>query len=288
MNLHRCGDLVQRIERAPLGSVFVCSFGGSRYGISGCRRSYFSQKDLQSHIKRRHQREQSGGESDGGGEEHDSEAKRAMFPGHFFPGLNREGLSAVLSQGQPQYHSERPFGSVPVMEVRHMPGVPNMPRDPFFLEGPRPQIPQVSGFQVQMPAQVQIPAQPAMQPVPRAAFMHPEQAPGPRFDDRRVPHSMGPTPIESEGFAPRPGGPGFPGRFPVPESDARPANWPPRSDADWIQPDRGPPVRAERDWIPPQARTDRDWISPQGEGANWVGPGRPPPSADPHFRPPMF
>ncbi|CAB4035754.1 E3 ubiquitin- ligase Hakai-like [Paramuricea clavata] len=60
----RCGEIVQRIEPARLGHVFVCSFGGSRYGISGCRRSYLSQRDLHAHIKRRHQAEGSTAASD--------------------------------------------------------------------------------------------------------------------------------------------------------------------------------------------------------------------------------
>lgn len=273
----RCGDGVQRIERAPLGSVYVCSVGGSRYGISGCRRSYFSQRDLQSHIKRRHQREQGGGESDGG-EDAENEIQRAMFPqvAPFFPAPLREPLPAVPPH--PILSSERPFGNVapvPVMDARHFPGVPTIPRETFFMEGPRQQHPVVSGFPAQAPAPAPIPH------VPQGAFPRPEQGPSPRFEEMRVPRPMAPTPID-EGFGPRPVGPGFPGRFPGP----------PRAEAEWIPGDRGPPVRGEREWMPPPGRAERDWIPPRGV-TNMVPPGAPPPGrpppGDPHFRPgPMF
>ena len=43
-----------------MGSVYICSYGSSRHGFSGCRRSYLSQRDLQAHIKYRHE----GGQED--------------------------------------------------------------------------------------------------------------------------------------------------------------------------------------------------------------------------------
>jgi E3 ubiquitin-protein ligase Hakai len=50
----RCGDKVSRVEPVGLGSIYMCSHGGSRYGNSGCRRTYLSQRDLQAHIQHRH------------------------------------------------------------------------------------------------------------------------------------------------------------------------------------------------------------------------------------------
>lgn len=32
----------------------MCTHGGSRYGTTGCRRTYLSQRDLQAHINHRH------------------------------------------------------------------------------------------------------------------------------------------------------------------------------------------------------------------------------------------
>ncbi|XP_060570257.1 E3 ubiquitin-protein ligase Hakai-like isoform X1 [Ruditapes philippinarum] len=50
----RCGDPVQRIEQSALGTVFLCTYGGSKHGSNGCRRTYLSQRDLNAHIGHRH------------------------------------------------------------------------------------------------------------------------------------------------------------------------------------------------------------------------------------------
>lgn len=43
----RCQEKILRIEKTGLGTVFMCTFGGTRYGNTGCRRTYLSQRDLQ-------------------------------------------------------------------------------------------------------------------------------------------------------------------------------------------------------------------------------------------------
>ncbi|KAL0274480.1 UNVERIFIED_CONTAM: hypothetical protein PYX00_006889 [Menopon gallinae] len=55
----RCNENVSRVEHAGLGSVFMCTHGGTRYGSTGCRRTYLSQRDLQAHINHRHVSSQS-------------------------------------------------------------------------------------------------------------------------------------------------------------------------------------------------------------------------------------
>lgn len=50
----RCKEKVLRVEQSGLGTVFMCTHGGSRYGNTGCRRTYLSQRDLQAHINHRH------------------------------------------------------------------------------------------------------------------------------------------------------------------------------------------------------------------------------------------
>lgn len=50
----RCKEKVIRVEQTGLGTVFMCTHGGTRYGITGCRRTYLSQRDLQAHINHRH------------------------------------------------------------------------------------------------------------------------------------------------------------------------------------------------------------------------------------------
>lgn len=52
----RCGDRVARVERAGLGTLYMCLHEGARYTNAGCRRTYLSQRDLQAHIKHRHRR----------------------------------------------------------------------------------------------------------------------------------------------------------------------------------------------------------------------------------------
>lgn len=47
-------EKVTRVEQTGLGTVFMCTHGGSRYGSNGCRRTYLSQRDLQAHINHRH------------------------------------------------------------------------------------------------------------------------------------------------------------------------------------------------------------------------------------------
>lgn len=50
----RCQDKVSRVEQTGLGTVFMCTHGGTRYGSTGCKRTYLSQRDLQAHINHRH------------------------------------------------------------------------------------------------------------------------------------------------------------------------------------------------------------------------------------------
>ncbi|VVC98049.1 unnamed protein product [Leptidea sinapis] len=45
---------VLRVEQTGLGTVFMCTHSGTRYGNTGCRRTYLSQRDLQAHINHRH------------------------------------------------------------------------------------------------------------------------------------------------------------------------------------------------------------------------------------------
>ncbi|XP_058442924.1 E3 ubiquitin-protein ligase Hakai [Malaya genurostris] len=50
----RCKEKAIRVEQTGLGTVFMCTHGGTRYGSTGCRRTYLSQRDLQAHINHRH------------------------------------------------------------------------------------------------------------------------------------------------------------------------------------------------------------------------------------------
>lgn len=50
----RCNAKVQKVEKSALGTVYVCTHGAPKHSTKGCRRTYLSQRDLQSHIAHRH------------------------------------------------------------------------------------------------------------------------------------------------------------------------------------------------------------------------------------------
>ncbi|CAL1526541.1 unnamed protein product [Lymnaea stagnalis] len=50
----RCQGKVQKVEKSALGTVYVCTHGAPKHSTKGCRRTYLSQRDLQSHIAHRH------------------------------------------------------------------------------------------------------------------------------------------------------------------------------------------------------------------------------------------
>jgi len=54
LNCIRCNTKVTGVEEVGLGRLFVCSYGGSRYGSDGCRRTYLSERDLNAHVDFRH------------------------------------------------------------------------------------------------------------------------------------------------------------------------------------------------------------------------------------------
>jgi len=57
-NCIRCNTKVTGVEEVGLGRLFVCSYGGSRYGSDGCRRTYLSERDLNAHVDFRHLKQQ--------------------------------------------------------------------------------------------------------------------------------------------------------------------------------------------------------------------------------------
>lgn len=50
----RCKEKAIRVEQTGLGTIYMCTHGGTRYEHKGCRRTYLSQRDLQAHINHRH------------------------------------------------------------------------------------------------------------------------------------------------------------------------------------------------------------------------------------------
>lgn len=93
----RCKEKVIRVEQSGLGTVFMCTHGGSRYGNTGCRRTYLSQRDLQAHINHRHvtplaTAAENKSEAKTGSQRKGSVSDR--------PGITRTSQSALPSTGQ--------------------------------------------------------------------------------------------------------------------------------------------------------------------------------------------
>lgn len=209
---------MQRIEPARLGHVFVCSFGGSRYGISGCRRSYLSQRDLHAHIKRRHQSESTavGGDLSA---EYAADLKRDIpaYPGPITSGpMIREGLPPQPVQ------PDRPFPGLPPM-VNDRPMVPSIPMEAYRNRPATGTFPPNQGV---VPPMAVPPGPPRMMPGEQGRMR-------PRFEDMaRHPAAVGQPNV----------------RFPNPEGEVRPG-WLP-NERDW-----GHNARGEGSWIPPRSES---------------------------------
>ena len=197
--------------------MFVCSFGGSRYGISGCRRSYLSQRDLHAHIKRRHQAEASAAASDLSAE-YAADLKRSEMPAYPSPipavPILRDGL-------QPQgVQPDRPFaGRPPMVNDRAMHAV--IPIEAYQTRPPAGSFPPAQGV---VPRMATPPGPPRMMPGDQIRLR-------PRFED--LPRHAVPVGQSSV-------------RFPGAESDIRPG-WMP-NEREWPRPPRG-----EGNWMPPRS-----------------------------------
>lgn len=207
---------MQRIEPARLGHVFVCSFGGSRYGISGCRRSYLSQRDLHAHIKRRHQTDGAAIISGDLSAEYAGDLKRNMpaYPGPIASGpMMREALPPQPAQ------PDRPFSGLAPM-VNDRPMLPSIPIEAYRNRPPAGNFPPNQGV---VPRMTVPPGPPRILPGEQGMMR-------PRFEEMaRRPSAVGQQNV----------------RFAGPEGEVRPA-WIP-NERDWGQGPRG------EGWMPPRA-----------------------------------
>ena len=125
----RCHDPVNRIEQSAVGTVFICTYGGTKHGVSGCHRTYLSQRDLQAHIDHRHLRDRGEKKSNAGASPAISSTQPAALPQETFV-----SLPSSMHQPppmQPQLTSMAPGGTDPNMlflhsrpDPMHMPGAP--------------------------------------------------------------------------------------------------------------------------------------------------------------------
>ncbi|XP_054275049.1 E3 ubiquitin-protein ligase Hakai-like isoform X1 [Macrosteles quadrilineatus] len=118
----RCHDKVTRVEQTGLGTVFMCTHGGTRYNSEGCRRTYLSQRDLQAHINHRHM------VSHGGGEPPEPSPAKIPTMGGSVP-----RLKSSQSAGDPRVQS-----TPAVIEPHHRRGSSPPPPPPFGSHSHRP------------------------------------------------------------------------------------------------------------------------------------------------------
>ncbi|XP_028407994.1 E3 ubiquitin-protein ligase Hakai-like [Dendronephthya gigantea] len=211
----RCGEIVQRIEPARLGHVFVCSFGGSRYGISGCRRSYLSQRDLHAHIKRRHQAEASTAASDLS-PEFAADLKRSEMP--TYP--NPMPAVPILRETIPPPTDRAFAGRLPLVTDRPMQH-PVIPIDAYQARQPAPNFPPAQSVVQRM----------ATPPGPPRMIPGDPNLVRPRFEEI----SRHAVPVGQANV-----------RFSAPEGEIRPG-WIP-NERKWPHPPRG-----EGNWMPPRS-----------------------------------
>ena len=131
----RCNDPVQRVEQAALGTVFICTHGGTKHGVSGCRRTYLSNRDLQAHIQYRHMRGAGGDEAARAGS--GASSSRAAAPQVQAPAAGGAPAGYVTSQapGQQVINVTVQPGQAPVYSVSAPPGLPAP-----FSSGPGGQV----------------------------------------------------------------------------------------------------------------------------------------------------
>jgi len=113
----RCKDKVSRVEQAGLGSIFLCTQGGSRYGNGGCRRTYLSSRDLQAHVTHRHSKS-SGGKEDQEKVVEKKEVSQEAAIRNAVNSLSKASLAAALAANSgaanaQQYTSSGQYRSAP-------------------------------------------------------------------------------------------------------------------------------------------------------------------------------
>eukprot|EP00794_Sanderia_malayensis_P006258 gene6258-6977_t len=274
----RCGDRIDRIEPVGIGQIFVCSFGGSRHGISGCRRSYLSQRDLLAHVRHRHQK-------DGiPNSDADVTAKRltervqqtANVP---YLGTNTQQFTPAMIRpnfAPPPQQAPQPPVRMPI-DNRMMPaGMPPPSRDQMVFEGQR--IPMMQQFPPVAPSQ-------QFQSMAQAPFRQDQAMLQRRFDEasrnaaavdqflassnvaqfapssRPAPMNLPPNPMQFAGSTGRFMQPGLQQQAAMPPQQRIDTNMHQLGQMEGVQMGRAPPVDGGWQGVPPQ-----DWGANQRGG----------------------
>lgn len=180
----RCNGPIVRIEQSALGTVFVCTVGGTKHGTAGCHRTYLSQRDLQSHIAHRHMnRPEPRHQEPVVGPMTQSEALQLHH--QVSPGVIHQPLVVSTPQHQMEFISTAP--SMPAGQVQYNPSQPPPQlHDPGLIyhhqvQQQRP----MEELRLQMPPPQGLPPHPTMGPPHQTMGGPPMMLPPP-------PHGMKP------------------------------------------------------------------------------------------------
>jgi len=103
----RCQDKVKKVEQCDLGTIFLCTQDGTRYGNNGCRRTYLSSRDLQAHIKHRHSNKE---DSDRGGDRREISNTEAIR--NAVNSLSKASLEAAVAAAKAVSSAGGGYGNV--------------------------------------------------------------------------------------------------------------------------------------------------------------------------------
>ncbi|CAF1074109.1 unnamed protein product [Rotaria sordida] len=140
-NCPKCNDAITDVEKIEAKNLILCSQGSHPHSQDGCLRGYTSQRDLQAHIKRRH--EQTG--------QTRLDSPHQLLPPTHSPSTGFSGLVVDSQQQQQQQPSQIP---PPLMTFPPL-NVSPMAAPPLFDMGYRPPTYGLPPPQQFMPSQPQ-------------------------------------------------------------------------------------------------------------------------------------
>jgi len=130
---NRCNDVITDVEKIEAKNLILCYHGSHPHSQDACLRGYTSQRDLQAHIKRRHEQISQPGQTTRLDSPHQL-LPPTHSPSTAFPGL------VVDPQQQQQQQQQQPPPPIPPPLMPFPPmNVPGMaPPPPLFDMGFRP------------------------------------------------------------------------------------------------------------------------------------------------------
>jgi hypothetical protein len=146
--LNRCNDAITDVEKIEAKNLILCYHGSHPHSQDACLRGYTSQRDLQAHVKRRHEQ---------------TSQTRLDSPHQLLPPTHSPSTAfpGLVGDPQQQQQQQSPHGPPPLMTFPPL-NVPSMapPPPPVLFDMPfRP-----SNYGLPPPPQQFVPSQPQYRP----------------------------------------------------------------------------------------------------------------------------